>query len=95
MTLPNSLRRRAAATAGERESAVLDNFKLVREIQAGVFTPNREPDLSDHTAAIESAGMRWEFAYEDRPTPLVIYSGDKRVAFLVDLDGEFVYAPVE
>ena len=51
MMLPDSIRRKAANTAAMREKALLDNFAIVREIEAGV-----PPDLTeDPDAWLDSA----------------------------------------
>ena len=91
-SLPRSIRRRTARSLREKEAVVLDNYAIVREVQAGVLALNRPEAMDDHIAAIESMGLAWEFA-ADEQTVVILKEGEP-VAFLAYRGHEFIYAPV-
>lgn len=82
--LPNSIRRRTAGLAQQRESALLDSFEKVRDVQTAILG---EPDADTYLVAAEEMGLRPSYLALQAPV-VGLYDGDKLVAVVIDRSAE-------
>jgi hypothetical protein len=87
MSLPPSLKRGSARSTANRESALLDNFEMVREIEAGCLSNPSAYDLIDSAKKLGMEAHTLAADAEANKRVWAIQNGDVVVAILVSVGG--------